>query len=445
VNINLLTHLERARLKELVKNGKTFAQAKAEAQSEILALFGWNNPDMPGSEELDISVNEEKNGILLALSILMQGRRNTASLTSLLADFSAILKNGTEGDSVFIADFRYEELPQFPSIRQNLINRYQSIGITADIPDFEKYLMQFFNNSGAGPGIEVFPCTGIDSSQAVLHFSIQPNSQNTTVSVDIGYNEGIYSYSLTPEPDEVSGSDTVKFSFPLINLYAEQEYHYRIKAINQAGATYSDDYSFETWPRPAIYPNSASYAAVKIGTQVWLRENLHTSIYNDNTSIPLVTDSISWKLLSTPGYCWYNNNESQVKEPYGALYNWYTVNTGKLCPSGWHVPSDADWNTLIEYLGGEAVAGNKLKEEGNAHWSSPNSASNESIFTALPGGIRSSGGEFMFLNFSGNYWSSASIDQTNSTYISLRNNKDSIINGLSYPKKTGLSVRCVRD
>lgn len=92
------------------------------------------------------------------------------------------------------------------------------------------------------------------------------------------------------------------------------------------------------------------YTSVKIGTQTWMVENLKTTKYNDGTSIPLVTDNAVWKSSLSPAYCWYDNDISN-KEPYGALYNWFAVNTGKLCPSGWHVPTIDEWSVLEQFLG----------------------------------------------------------------------------------------------
>jgi len=131
------------------------------------------------------------------------------------------------------------------------------------------------------------------------------------------------------------------------------------------------------------------YNTITIGTQIWMKENLKTTKYNDGSSIPLVTDNTAWINLSTPGYCWYNNDAATYKSAYGAMYNWYTVNTGKICPPNWHVPTDTQWETLITYLGGKIIAGGKMKETGTAHWTSPNiGATNETGFTALPGGYR---------------------------------------------------------
>ncbi len=125
-----------------------------------------------------------------------------------------------------------------------------------------------------------------------------------------------------------------------------------------------------------------------------MAENLKTTKYNDGRAIPLVTDEKAWKALKTPGYCWYNNDVKN-KDIYGALYNFYTVNTKKLCPEGWHVPSDAEWTTMVKFLGDENTAGDKLKESGNAHWKNfLITATNDFDFTALPGGTRLYSGIF---------------------------------------------------
>src|SRR5664279_5386678 len=114
------------------------------------------------------------------------------------------------------------------------------------------------------------------------------------------------------------------------------------------------------------------YKNVTIVKQILMAENLKTTKFNDGTSIPLVRENSAWKDMNSPSFCWYNNDATTNKNNYGALYNWYTVNTNKLCPSGWHVPSDAEWTTLRTYLGGDSVAGGKLKETGTTHWKSPN-------------------------------------------------------------------------
>jgi uncharacterized protein (TIGR02145 family) len=186
------------------------------------------------------------------------------------------------------------------------------------------------------------------------------------------------------------------------------------------------------------------YKVVKIGNQVWMAENLKTIKYNDGTAIPFVTDGAEWAGLITPAYCWYNNDGAAYKAAYGALYNWYSVNTGNLCPTGWHVPTDAEWTTLTTYLGGETVAGGKLKESGTAHWASPNSGTNESGFTALPGGYRYFSGSFLGIGNFGNLWSSTEFDEAFAWYRFLYY-MSSDMSPYNIYKYFGFSVRCIKD
>lgn len=182
------------------------------------------------------------------------------------------------------------------------------------------------------------------------------------------------------------------------------------------------------------------YHTVIIGTQQWMVENLKTTKFNDGSSIPTETDNATWISLTTPGYCWYNNGE-YYKKTYGALYNWYAVNTGKLAPGGWHVPGVNEWKTLINYLGGTSVAGGKLKETGLKHWKGPNEKStNEVGFTALPGGYRNANGcEEMGVECY--FWSAQSGIFLNLSYLG-----PSIwISPWATSDCIGLSVRCIKD
>jgi uncharacterized protein (TIGR02145 family) len=191
------------------------------------------------------------------------------------------------------------------------------------------------------------------------------------------------------------------------------------------------------------------YKTVKIGKQKWMAENLKTTLYNDGTSIPNVTEDASWFSLTTPAFCWYLN-EQENKATYGALYNWYALdpasNGGKnVCPTGWHVSSDAEWTTLIDLLGGESVAGGKLKETGLTHWQEPNTgATNEVGFTALPGGLRSPDRQFNDIRHLGFWWTATEYDlslswlvEIGSDYIEVSRNH--------FDKVNGFSVRCVKD
>ncbi len=186
------------------------------------------------------------------------------------------------------------------------------------------------------------------------------------------------------------------------------------------------------------------YTTVEIGGQVWMAENLRTIHYNDGTAIPKETDNGAWNGLTTPAYCWYGNDSTGYAIPYGALYNWYAADTGIVCPAGWHVPTDTEWTTLTDYLGGESAAGGKLKESGTVHWEAPNTgATNISGFTALPGGGRYGGGfNDDFTN--GGWWSSTGYDPEKA-WSRYMYNSNSSVSRFSSDKPTGFSIRCVRD
>jgi uncharacterized protein (TIGR02145 family) len=185
------------------------------------------------------------------------------------------------------------------------------------------------------------------------------------------------------------------------------------------------------------------YKTVTIGTQVWMAENLKTTKYDDETAIPLVTDEKAWEALKTSAYCWYNNDIAN-KEIYGALYNWFAVKTNKLCPSGWHIPNDAEWTTLTTYLGGVGVAGSKLKEKGTIHWKNPNTeATNESGFTAHAGGYRNFVGTFNYSGDLGYWWCSEEYNTSNAWFRNM-GNSSSNVGRYDYNKNGGFSVRCLR-
>jgi uncharacterized protein (TIGR02145 family) len=190
------------------------------------------------------------------------------------------------------------------------------------------------------------------------------------------------------------------------------------------------------------------YKTVKIGGQIWMAENLRTTRYNDGSAfIPFHDQSEGW-CKNTPLYCYYHNDVAN-KDVYGALYNWHAVNTGELCPKGWHVPDSLEWTTLTSYLGGNSVAGGKMKETGTAHWSSPNiDATNESGFTALPGGARSCGGhgDFFFqgIGIGSGFWSATQNTSTGAYYWYLTKSSGGIIVGTD-SKALGISVRCLKD
>jgi uncharacterized protein (TIGR02145 family) len=201
----------------------------------------------------------------------------------------------------------------------------------------------------------------------------------------------------------------------------------------------------QTLQNGVIDSDCNNYNVVIIGNQIWMAENLKTTKYNDGTPIPLITDNTAWGNLTTPGYCWYDNDQATYGDTYGALYNWYTVETGKLCPVGWHVPTHAEWTTLCDYLGGEYVAGGKLKEECYEHWNSPNEgATNETGFTALPGGHRFKDGTVFVHMGSSGYWWTTTEYFTYVYYWAMSADESNLFHYDAY-KEFGYSVRCLKD
>jgi uncharacterized protein (TIGR02145 family) len=228
------------------------------------------------------------------------------------------------------------------------------------------------------------------------------------------------------------GNGTGSFTSNITGLTANTPYNVRAYATNSAGTSYGSQVSFTTTGGSAGEPcpgmptitdtrDGQVYPTVQIGSQCWLQKNLNYSTGN------------SW--------C-YDNNSSNCNT-YGRLYDWQTALGA--CPSGWHLPSDADWTALIDFLGGEYIAGGKMKEAGTAHWSSPNTgATNSSGFTALPGGFRSDNGNFYNLTSTATFWSSTVSSSTAVWTRNLYYNQVGVYRD-EYLKTNGFSVRCVHD
>jgi uncharacterized protein (TIGR02145 family) len=307
------------------------------------------------------------------------------------------------------------------------------------------------------PLIDLSPVTttmsakGMTLKGALLTGTVLGNCLNTNVNFEFGpktsYGQTFdasssYYISETPESPYCV---THPISYYVIGLTPGTLYHYRLKAINSNGTTYGGDTTFTTSipTDPVSDIDGNIYRTVPIGDQVWMAENLKTTHFNNGTAIPIVPDNKEWINLTTPGYCWYNNDSANYKADYGALYNWYTVATGKLCPNGWHVPSGDDWISLSNSLGGRYAIGTKLQATGIANWSGSSPETNVTGFTAVPSGYRDFG-DFTGIGNYINWWSATEqITQYGSLVFyfdgaSLSNN-DNIIN------ESGYAVRCLKD
>lgn len=203
------------------------------------------------------------------------------------------------------------------------------------------------------------------------------------------------------------------------------------------------------------------YHTVKIGNQVWTVENLRTTKYNDGSPIPHITDT-AWANDTLGAYCYYNNttNADSIKK-YGALYNWYTVDTKKLAPAGWHVPTDAEWDTLQNYLIANGYnwdntkEGNKIAKSlaAQTDWETDSepgvigndfTKNNRAGFTALPGGYRIFDGGFVDIGFYGQWWNAKAHGKAGAFLCLLKYNKDYLYR-CAFIKSYGYSVRLVKD
>jgi uncharacterized protein (TIGR02145 family) len=210
--------------------------------------------------------------------------------------------------------------------------------------------------------------------------------------------------------------------------------------------TCSDDKATSPSPSNTVTDIDGNvYPTVTIGSQVWMARNLKVMHYRNGDSIANIIADTAWSNLITGAYCNYNNDTAYATT-YGRMYNWYAVKDNRnIAPAGWHVPTDAEWQTLIDYLGGSDVAGGKLKEAGFEHWITPNTgATNESGFSALPGGMRSASGAYGYIRVDGHFWSSTEFDAGLAWYRPMH--AGSTIVTRNYGSVNfGFSVRCVRN
>jgi uncharacterized protein (TIGR02145 family) len=306
------------------------------------------------------------------------------------------------------------------------------------------------------PTLTTTDITNITSTSVISGGTITDEGSSPVIARGVCWNK--MSNPTVEDNKTVDNAGIGTFNSSITGLSNNITYYLRSYATNGAGTSYGNELSFILWmnvPGPSITDaDGNSYYSVKIGVQIWMAKNLNTTKYNDISLIPNLTINSEWEAEEgTTGhngaYCWYDNDAATYKTAYGAFYNWYAVNTGKLCPVGWHIPSDAEWTVLVNYLGGEYVAGDKLKEAGQIHWygvySGQSTATNESGFTALGGGHRTYYGAYEKIGTIGLWWSATSSDATGAVGCGMSYGDTDV--GINGPrnKKEGYSVRCIKD
>jgi uncharacterized protein (TIGR02145 family) len=262
-------------------------------------------------------------------------------------------------------------------------------------------------------------------------------------------------YSTSPSPDDQDDTEaaaaggTGEFNVTLTGLSEGTVYYLRAYAANDAGVAYGQEVEILTRMSDA---DDNIYSTIEIGTQIWMAENLKTTVYRDGvTDIPLEPDNGDWILLNTPAYCWYNNTEGTS---LGALYNWFAASNANLCPTGWHVPSTDEFKILEDELGmSDAVIddygwrgtteGSQMKS--TTGWNDDGNGTNTSGFTALPAGYRYyQDGTFQGSGTTAYFWTRTELDAPRGWHRLLLNTNDDINNGAAN-KQAGKSIRCLKD
>jgi uncharacterized protein (TIGR02145 family) len=314
-----------------------------------------------------------------------------------------------------------------------------------------------FSTLGQVPSATTFAATDITATSCTLNGTINANYAPTTVTFEYGLTTD-YGSITSAAPSPVTGNTSTDVSADISNLKAGTTYHFRLKAVNSPGTVYGIDMSYTTILADG---DGNVYNAVTIGTQVWLKENLKTTKYNDGTPIPNVTDNAIWITLTTAAYCWCAN-DAGYKNTYGALYNEYAVatdNPKNVCPTGWHVPSETDWTTLIDYLrnNGFGYLGKRGEiaksmaatsgwpaSETPGNIGNDQASNNSSGFSALPAGVRSYSGSFIYLFNTTFFWSSTAYFTNDAFSLCLNWDYNDVQKVFPY-KLEGFSVRCLRD
>lgn len=295
-------------------------------------------------------------------------------------------------------------------------------------------------NSGLVPVVKTVSLTSVTATSVSCRGNVTSDGGSTIKTRGVCW--GTKPNPTTSNSKTTSSVGTGEYVCLLSGLITDTKYYVRAYATNSSGTSYGEEQSFTTLLADV---DGNIYKTVTIGTQVWMAENLRTTKYRNGNLISKITDPTAWASQTTGAYCSYDNSTSNYTT-YGYLYNWYAATDARfIAPTGWHIPTQAEWTTLMNYLGGASVAGPVLMDTGNSYWTgSYTGATNTSGFTALPGGclFAPTGSSYGFNNITtwGVWWSTLDSNTNNTLLIS---NGVASLNTLS--KNSGCSVRCIRD
>jgi uncharacterized protein (TIGR02145 family) len=321
------------------------------------------------------------------------------------------------------------------------------------------------------PSVTTTEVSSITANNAITGGNITNDGGLTVTARGVAWSKSEMPTITTNEGITADGTGIGQFISHLTSLTPKTSYYVRAYATNSLGTSYGEQIIFSTTELPTFTVfdvDGNGYSTVTIGTQTWLSENLKTTKFNDGVEIPLTNDNQKWCENKTPAYCWYNREISN-KDLYGALYNWHTVNTNKLCPAGWHVPKDDEWTTLEIYLenngynfdgtvdtDNDRETNNKIAKSlaATTNWRSTfgegvigfnTQANNSSGFNAYPGGLRMYGDGSFTQNGSFGTWWSASESNNDKAWYRILGFYNSFISKDDFNKNAGFSIRCVKD
>ena len=324
------------------------------------------------------------------------------------------------------------------------IYRVYSYNAAGNSPTYSNERTLTTSNQIVVPTLTTTMASSITSSNALSGGTITSDGGASVIARGVVWGTTV-NPTITLSSKTTDGAGTATFVSAVSGLSAVTTYYVRAYATNSYGTAYGNELNFITSATSLpCDDNTTPYPTVTIGNRIWMQKNLNVCKYRNGDDIPQVTDLNSWNGLTTGAWCYYANDTANGLV-YGKLYNWYAVNDPRgLAPVGWHIPSDDEWTILTTYLGGIDVAGGKMKA--TTLWNSPNTATNSSGFTALPGGSCYKTSGFSNLGLKGNWWSST-VDNTNTNGVWSRyiNYNLSYVASYAYNKNDGFSVRCVKD
>jgi uncharacterized protein (TIGR02145 family) len=345
---------------------------------------------------------------------------------------------------------------------QTVMNIHQSNGTVLQIPlNTIDSITYTINNPGLLATLSTLAIGNVTGNTATSGGNIT-NDGGTNIT-----QRGVV-WSTNPNPTTANnftnnGIGMGSFTSNLTGLISNTTYYIRAYATNSAGTAYGNQLSVTTTgggngivstPGAGVTFDGYTYPSIVLGNgQEWTAENLRTTKYANGDVIPIVTNAVQWENLITGAWCNYDNN-STFESLYGKLYNWYAVADARnICPSGWHVPTDNEWGSLINYLDPSSdgfssnnIAGGKMKSTGTQFWFMPNQdASNESGFSGLPGGVRDDNSDFNGINEAGAWWSSSEIAAYPAAWCRFLTYGYGDAERYDAAKYNGLSVRCLRD